>query len=169
MAAIDSDEKFALACNWLIEQGQLPVTGERQVIPVERKVYDAVPNPNPPPGQLLTDVTPSQAVLEAALDSALAAIAQQQEIDQARAALAEIRQYLLRQLVSASPDSPTVQVATMKAIANGNTYLAQIMSNQLTAMNAAFGWSLTNNPTTNQTRLQYIVTIEILTGVLPQS
>lgn len=169
MAAIDSDEKFALACNWLIEQGQLPVTGERQVIPVERKVYDAVPNPNPPPGQLLTDVTPSQAVLEAALDSALAAIAQQQEIDEARTGLAKIRQYLLQQLVRAVPDTPLQQVAAIKGFANGNTYLGNVMTNQINEMNDAFGWSLTINPNNLATRRQFVFTAKVLTGVLPQS
>lgn len=120
------------------------------------------PEPNAPTPQQTLD---AEAIVAAHNPATLS---KQQEIDQARAALAEIRKYLLKQLISATPETPTQQVAAMKAIANGNTYLAQIMSNQLTAMNTAFGWSLTNNPTTNQTRIQYIITIELLTGVLPQ-
>lgn len=128
----------------------------------EDGTLDPYPEPNAP--------TPAQQTQAEAIRDAHnpATLSKQQEIDAARAALAEIRKYLLKQLISATPETPTQQVAAMKLIANGNTYLAQIMSNQLTAMNTAFGWSLTNNPTTNQTRIQYIITIELLTGVLPQ-
>src|SRR5688572_30782041 len=131
MAAIDTDAKFQDAVGWLVNAGQLPVTGERQIVAAERKVYDATPNPTPPPGQLLNDITPSQAVLEAALDSFNAEQAQQAEIEEARAGLAQVRQYLLQQLVRAIPDTAAQQVTAIKGFANGNTYLTNAMTNQI--------------------------------------
>lgn len=115
-------------------------------------------------------VTPQQEIDAAAIAAAYddsVEVAAQAEIDQARTAIIQIRNYLQKQLVKVTPDTPTVIVATIKAIANGNTYLARIMTNQVGVMNSAHGWSLTLNPTTAPTRNQYIETVEIIVGLLP--
>lgn len=74
MATITTDEQFVLACSWLVDNGQLPVQGERFIDRVARKVFDEHPNPEPPPEYpnqvLLVDITPDTMTLEAALDSA---------------------------------------------------------------------------------------------------
>lgn len=122
---------------------------------------DPYPPPNAPTAQQTTD---AQAIIAAHNPAVLS---KSQEIDQARAAVALIRDYLLKQIVKTSPDTPTVIVATIKAIANGNVYLNRIMTNQVAVMNSAHGWTLTLNPTTAQTRNQYIETVEIIIGLLP--
>lgn len=73
MAAIVTNEDFARACGYLVNTGLLPVVGERQIIPAERKVYDQTA-----PGiENRTDITPSTQTLESALDNANAQIAEQ--------------------------------------------------------------------------------------------
>jgi hypothetical protein len=167
VATINTDEDFRLAASTWADANPGEFTGTRFIDATGRKIYDETTNPNPPPGVLLNDVTPSQAALEAALDDALAAIAQQQEIEEARAAITQIRTYLQQQLVKVSPDTPATIVTTIKDIANGNTFLARIMTNQVSVMNSAHGWSLTQNPATAQTRNQYIKTVEIILGIYP--
>lgn len=97
-----------------------------------------------------------------------ATLSKQQEVDQARVGLSEVRRYLLLQLVKAVPDTPAQQVTAIKLIANGNTYLVNVMTNQINEMNDVFGWSLTLNPNNLATRRQFVFTVKILTGVLPQ-
>lgn len=163
------NELFLQAAGWWSDHNPGVFQGTPYPDKLERKIYDETTNPNPPPGLLYADVTPSQAVLEAALDSALAAIAQQQEIDEARAAIIQIRQYRVQQLVKAAPDTPAQQVADIKDIANGNIYLTRIMTNKITEKNSALGWTLTLNPTTAQTRNQFLETIDTILGIPQQS
>jgi hypothetical protein len=137
MAEIVTDEDFAKACNWLIDNGQLPVTGERSVIASERKVYDRTA-----PGiENRIDITPSQAVLEAALDAALTAAVQQQEIDEANTALIQGREYLKRQFVSATPHTLMQLVNNIKPVVDGNTFLLRAIENKIDVMSVAFGWT----------------------------
>lgn len=162
-------ELFMLAAGWWSDHNPGAFQGTPYPDKLARKIYDETVNPNPPPGLLYADVTPSQVVLESALDSALAAIAQQQEIDEARAAIIQIRQYRVQQLVKAAPDTPAQQVADIKDIANGNIYLTRIMTNKITEKNSALGWTLTLNPTTVQTRNQFLETIDTILGIPQQS
>jgi hypothetical protein len=167
MAVIDTDTKFQDAASVWIAANPGAFSGTPFPNKTERKIYDEQNNPTPPPEKLFIDVTPSQAVLEAALDSFNTEKAQQAEIDEARVAIGLIRTYLQNNLVKLSPDNATTVVTKIKEFANGNTYLARIMTNQVNVMNSAHGWSLTQTPTTAQTRSQYIKTVEIILGVYP--
>lgn len=168
MAVIDTDEKFALACNWLVDNGQLQVTGERQVIPSERKVYDAVPNPNPPPGQLLTDITPSQAILEAALDSALAAIADAEELAEAIAHLEEGFVFLRQQLDDDTPASLTTMTNNIKNRVDNNAYLTRWMTRYLNVWSGATTLPVSMNPNTDPLRNRYVLVFSHLVSIRRQ-
>lgn len=67
MASIVSNDDFVNAVAWLFDNGQLIATGERFIDASARKVWDEQ-------ALATVDITPSQLVLEAALDSANAAI-----------------------------------------------------------------------------------------------
>lgn len=78
MATIDTDEKFALAA--FMHPETHIYQGQRYVDKTARKIFDQIADPDPeaPPGKILDiDVTPSQAVMEAALDAALTGITQE--------------------------------------------------------------------------------------------
>jgi hypothetical protein len=90
-----------------------------------------------------------------------------QQIEEARAAIVMIRRYRQQQLVKETPDTPAQQVTTIKNIANGNVYLARIMTNKISEKNSAHGWSLTLNPGNLQTRHQFIDVIDAILGMLP--
>lgn len=154
MAAIVTDEDFRKAAGQHISTNA--ILGAT-VLATDRKIMSAQN----------VDITPSQAVLEAALDTALAEATGDSEIEQARRAVVLIRQYLQRQMVKISPDTPAQQVTAIKQLANGNTHLANVMNNQIAEMNDAFGWSLTLNPATLQTRRQFVFTVKIIVGILP--
>jgi hypothetical protein len=73
MTLIENDNDFIQACDYLVTQDLLPVQGSRFVDPFARKVFDergtGIEN--------LIDITPDTPTLEAALDSANAAMATQ--------------------------------------------------------------------------------------------
>lgn len=164
MAAITSDEDFRMACNWLIDHDQLPVTGEREVNAAERKVYDQTA-----PGiENRVDITPSQAVLEAALDSALAAVASDNELREARAALEQGRIYFRNQLVSSTPHNPQTMVGNIKPVIDGNAKLLNAITNQVNLLVLALGWTSADvlNPTTNPNRARYLMACQLIFGTV---
>jgi hypothetical protein len=83
MATINSDNDFVNACNHLIAQGQLTVQGVRFIDRIARKIFDERGNGI----ENVIDITPDTATLEAALDSANAALSEQaaQEVVQTNA------------------------------------------------------------------------------------
>lgn len=86
-------------------------------------------------GQELIDVT---AVVE---NHNPALLTQQQEIDQARAALQAGKLYLQKQLASATPHTLTQLVSNMKPAVDGNTFLLRMVENKIDVMSVAFGWT----------------------------
>lgn len=87
-----------------------------------------------------------------------AGLSKQQEIDAARAAIVAGRKYLQRQLASASPDSLTTLVNTIKPAVDGNTYLLRMVNNKIDVMVLAFGWTAADvkTPTTAANRARYV-------------
>lgn len=165
MAVIQTDQHFLLAASHLADTGQLPVTGERFIDASARKVYDERLS-EPEPEDRLIDVTPSQQALETALDAALLVIAEDNEIEQARDAILAGKLYLRKQLLKASPPTPAAMVAVFKPIVDNNVRLTNMMTNQVAAMNSAFGTAITLNPTTNPTRNGYLIAAEAVIALL---
>lgn len=95
-----------------------------------------------------------------------AVLAKEQEVEAARAAIVQGKKYLQRQILSATPDTPTQIVSTIKPVVDGNVYLTRMMSNQIAVMNGAFGWTLDLNPATAQNRQRYIVAVEMVIALL---
>ena len=93
--------------------------------------------------------------------------AQQEEADReaAKVALEAGIVYLQKQLAGVAVPDPAVIVATIKPIVDSNPVLQRAMTRQAATMNSAYGWSLTLNPTTPQTRNQYILAVEALIPV----
>ncbi len=161
MAAITSNEDFSLAVGYLVDNGQLPVTGERQIDATARKVYDRRP------GELV-DITPAQAALEAALDAAQAALALEAARVEAVAALTSGRRYLRTQLEMATPATVTVIVGNIKPIVDGNVILTRMVNNQIDLLSLAFGWTAANvkTPTTSADRGRYITAVEMIIALV---
>ncbi len=74
---ITTDEDFRMAINWLIDNGQLPVQGNRVVSIDPRRVSDQR-------GSNLVDITPNSATLEAALNAVQAEQSEAQQREAAR-------------------------------------------------------------------------------------
>lgn len=70
MAIITTDEQFARACNQLVSEGALITIGARFIDRVTRRVIDENDN---------SDITPSMAVLESALDRFNTALVSEQQ------------------------------------------------------------------------------------------
>lgn len=99
------------------------------------------------------------------------ALSQQQQIDAARIAIANGREYLKRQLASSNPDTPATIVGTLKPVVDGNPILTNMMQNQLTVMNSVYGWGVLDiltllTPLTAIARNRYIVAAEAVIALL---
>lgn len=71
MATIVTNDDFVNACNYLVSQGQLQVSGVRVIRASERVVYDETDHEDGNGKKVLTDITPGTPTLEAALDNAI--------------------------------------------------------------------------------------------------
>jgi hypothetical protein len=95
-----------------------------------------------------------------------AELSQGQILEQARAALEQGRVYFRNQLVSSTPHTPAVMVGNIKPIIDGNAKLLQAMTNQLTVVNGAFGWTLTLNPGNTTDYRRYLITCQLIFGTV---
>lgn len=155
MAQIQTDEHFRLAAaQWLddnsIQGATIDATG--------RKIFD----------NFNADITPLEAVLEAALDVALIDASRQQEIEQAYVAIADGNEYLKNQLISATPHNVTQLVSNIKPVVDGNTFLLRMVNNQIDLMSLANTWTAASvkNPATNPDRARYILAVESVIALL---
>jgi len=149
---ITTDEQFLLAASVWIPANPQAFQGASFVDATGRRIFDERPNP--------VDVTPESAVLEAALDTALAAIADEDSISASSNIMLTARRYLRNQLRSANPDITTI-FNTIKTSVDGNPALLTMLNNNITLMALAYGWNAANvrNATaasTNAVKAQYI-------------
>ena len=113
----------------------------------------------------LTILTPDTATLEAALDSANAASAVEQQLQSAAAvAVAQGKEYLKRQLLNPAPDVQVIFNTLSEAI-NNNPYLLQMFTNQRNLTLAANGWAALDTGTA-QGRVRYILIAEQVIALL---
>lgn len=142
MAAIVTDEDFKLAANqW---QGT-------QVLPAGKSWFQDVPERKiliETPGTPYTyqDVTPAAAVLEAALDTALANNADANLLETAAQVCEEIKAYLVRELRK-TPATPVATLfTTIRNMVAANDDLKRAVLNATNLFNAAFGWTVNTDP-----------------------
>lgn len=131
MAAIPAgeagNELWSMAAGqWLMDNA---ISGA-SAVKDERKIYDS----------LYVDITPSQQVLEAALDVVLAAVALEAEREAATLALANLKTYLSNQLENSNPDLMVI-CNYIKAEMNGNSILSTMMTNMGGLDNITLGWN----------------------------
>lgn len=96
---------------------------------------------------------------------------EQQQVDSARTAIQGGKRYLAKQLIKANPDTPTQIVNTLKPVIDGNVFLLNMMTNQLTSMNIAYAWlvldiNLLLSPETAANRQRYILAAQAVIGML---
>lgn len=115
-------------------------------------------------------VTPEQTQAAQAIVAAHnpAVLSKQQEIDQARAAIAQGKAYLQKQLVSVSPHTLTQLVSNMKPVVDGNTYLLRMVENKIDVMSVAFGWTAADikAPDTAIERARYVEAVMQIIALL---
>lgn len=135
MAAITTDQDFVLAVSYLVDTGQLPVTGERYIDAAARKVYDQRP------GELV-DITPIQSVLESALDAARLQVNSDTSLQNARdIALKQARKYILGQLRNPSPVATIYN--TVRPVVDADPELPTMVNSlNLLATNGIPNWTL---------------------------
>lgn len=103
-----------------------------------------------------TDITPDTSTLESALDSALLAATESQQIESAAlVALGQGKTYLRNQLVKASPSINDVYTATKNAV-DSNVYLAQMVSNVIAINSNVYVWTLNLATPTALDKQRYI-------------
>lgn len=95
-----------------------------------------------------------------------AALSRRQTVEAAHTAIAQGKAYLQRQLLAASPDTPTQIVGIIKPVVDGNVHLTRLMTNQIALMNGAFGWTLDLNPATAINRQRYITAVEMIIALV---
>lgn len=98
-------------------------------------------------------------------------LTEQQKVDAARAAIQDGKRYLAKQLIKSSPDSPAQIVSVLKPAVDGNEYLLNMMTNQLTSMNIAYAWLVLDinqllSPATAANRQRYILAAQAIIGML---
>lgn len=162
MAVITTDEQFRLAAGVWIPANPAAFQGTASINAAARKIYDERPAP--------VDVTPSNAALEAALDTANAQVADDTTVvvssDMARTA----KRYLRDQLRSVNPNLGTI-FTQMKSYIDSNTQLLLMVNNNIDVLSLAHGWNAANvkNATaasTNIIKAQYVVAAMGIVGVV---
>jgi len=83
MARIITNDDFVNACNYLVSQGQLQVSGVRVIRASERVVYDETDHEDGNGKKVLSNITPDTPTLETTLDNALIAITGTLEVESA--------------------------------------------------------------------------------------
>jgi hypothetical protein len=159
MATITTDEQFVSACNHLIAANLLPVQGDRFIDRAARQVWDERIGGN-------VDITPDTATLEAALDAAIATLTAEQTKAVARQLmLSDAKNYLSNQLQAANPNVANIYT-TIRAYVADNAILTQMVTNQITVAQTAFGWSLNLTTPTATDRMRYIVCIQLVIATI---
>lgn len=96
-----------------------------------------------------------------------AVLTSEQQIESARqAALNQARDYLRKQLLSASPNITTIY-NNVKLYVDNNTHLSQMVANNLSLCQNAFVWGILDlvSPTA-LTRQRYLMVVQITIGIL---
>jgi len=81
------------------------------------------------------------------------------------AAINQARDYLRKQLLNASPNITTIY-NNVKSYVDANSYLSQMVSNQITIMSNSFTWVLNLITPTAIDRQRYLLAVEIVVGLL---
>ncbi len=149
---ITTDEQFRMAAGVWISANPGVFEGTSFVDAAARKIFDERPAP--------FDVTPSNAILEAALDTANAAAADEGNVSTASELAHTARRYLRDQFRAASPSLTTVFNAT-KNFVDGNPALLTTLNNMIDVMSLAYGWNAANvkaatGASTNALKAQYV-------------
>lgn len=152
MAVITTDEQFRLAAAIWIEANPGVFQGTAFVDASGRKIWDERPNP--------VDVTPSNAILEAALDTANTNVSDEGVVSAASEIMRTAKRYLRDQLRSNNPSIGTI-FSTIKGVVDGNAALLATLNNTIDGMALAFGWNAANvrnatGASTNVIKAQYI-------------
>ena len=100
-----------------------------------------------------------------------AVLTEAQQIEAARTAIRQGRDYLTRQLAGTATPDPITIVATIKPVIDGNTILTRIMTRQLSVMNTAYGWLVADvltllSPNNAINRNRYIAAVEQIIALL---
>lgn len=109
--------------------------------------------------------------IESEIDSIIAAhdkdvLTDEQKVEQAALiAIQNGKQYLRQQLLNASPNVTTIY-NTIKTHVDSNTYLSQIVDNQVALMSTSLGWVLNLETPTPQDRMRYILAVEQVIALL---
>ena len=165
MAAITNDEQFRLACSYLVSVGLLPVQGERVIAATARKVYDqrgaGIENQ--------FDITPNTATLESALDSANAAVTDENSVAVSSDIGRTARRYLRDQLRSANPNLGTI-FTQIKTYIDSNAQLLLMLNNNIDVMALAYGWNAANvkaatGASSNLLKAQYVEAAKSIAGI----
>lgn len=118
---------------------------------------------------VLSVSAPDEVTIDAivAAHNASVLTATQQEENARQAALNQARDYLRKQLLNSAPSVATIY-SNVKAFVDNNPYLLQIVGNELSLANLAFGWTVAsmNNPATNTDRARYLFVIQTTLGIL---
>ena len=155
MAAIVTDEDFRMAASQHLSANS--ITGAT-VLATDRQIISAQN----------VDITPSQPVLEAALDLATANANEEELLRQARAALEQGRVYFRNQLIAVVPHNPQTMVSNIKPIIDGNAKLLNAITNQVNLKVLSTGWIAVDvlTPTTNQNRARYLEACQLIFGTV---
>lgn len=132
---ITTNEQFRLAASVWIPAHTGAFQGTPFIDASARKIWDERPIP--------FDVTPSNAVLEAALDTANANNADENTVSASSELMHTARRYLRDQLRSANPNLTTI-FNTIKGVVDGNAALLVAMNNNIDVMALAYGWNGNN-------------------------
>lgn len=149
MATIVTDSDFNDAASYWLTANS--ITGATK-IPADRKIFSSTN----------VDITPSTAVLEAALDSFLIEAALQEARDAAAEALITGKVYLRAQLEKTPGTLPSLTVIVtnnIKPVIDGNPVLSNMMQNMLNLMNPAYTWTptVTMSPANDLARARYLM------------
>jgi hypothetical protein len=162
MAVITTDEQFRLAAGVWIPANPGTFQGTPFIDAAGRKIYDERP--------ALVDVTPSTAVLEAALDTANATVADDTTVSASAEIALTAKRYLRDRLRTVNPNLGTI-FNQMKTYIDSNAQLLLMLNNNIDVMALAHGWNAANvrnatGASTNQIKAQYVVSAMGIVGVV---
>lgn len=160
IVTIVTDGDFQNAVSWLVDNGLLPVIGERVISKRERKVWDR---------DRLTfqviDITPDLPTLENALTQMLIRITEENNQESAReVGLQKAKQYLAKRLADPNPDLNAI-FTTVKGHVDSNATLQQMVTNQIAFTRGALAWPVLDLATA-QGKQRYLFCVQMVIATL---
>lgn len=153
MALIENDEHFRLAAGqWLTDSN---ITGAT-VDAAGRKIYDS----------LNAEITPSQQVLETALDTALTGLENQAALDAAQVIADQAKVYFLSQLDAPGVPNLTAIFNTVQNAITDNPKMQQRMTRTTALIGGAMAWTVPLATSTDRGKQQYLTIAFIMIGMM---